>query len=257
MTRIYHVSDLHFGAEDREALAWFARRVREDPPDAVVVTGDITQRAKKREFAAAADYLAALPAPVTVEPGNHDLPYFNLIERFTRPYKRLARVQDMVNAELQLQGCTIVPLKTTARFQLRFNWALGHIDRKSVRTALRQTRAAPAGQQLLVASHHPLVDVEIPLGGDREAFTKVRGRTRGGGDALHRLAASGADAVLTGHVHTPFHVRHQASGRTVHLIGAGTLSERLREHEPSFNEVTVRQDDIMVAHHTFGEDSRA
>ncbi|MBZ6378452.1 MULTISPECIES: metallophosphoesterase family protein [Pacificimonas] len=85
MSRIFHVSDLHFGAEDPEALAWFAACVRKEQPDAVVVTGDITQMAKRSEFAAAADYLRDLAAPVTVEPGNHDLPYVNLFEPFSRP----------------------------------------------------------------------------------------------------------------------------------------------------------------------------
>src|ERR1700709_1691320 len=85
---LFHVSDLHFGAEDRAALDWFAQGVKDVQPDAVICTGDLTMRARHGEYAAAAAWLGALAAPVMVEPGNHDLPYFNLIERFTAPYAR-------------------------------------------------------------------------------------------------------------------------------------------------------------------------
>ncbi|NWM00860.1 metallophosphoesterase, partial [Klebsiella pneumoniae] len=81
-TRLFHVSDLHFGREDRAAIDWFAARVREEQPDAVIVTGDLTMQARAREFSAAAQWLKSLGRPVTVEVGNHDLPWFNLWARF-------------------------------------------------------------------------------------------------------------------------------------------------------------------------------
>ena len=70
--RLFHISDLHFGLEDREALAWFRECVRCEQPDAVLITGDLTMRARSREFAAACDWIMALDLPVTVEVGNHD-----------------------------------------------------------------------------------------------------------------------------------------------------------------------------------------
>src|SRR3546814_3161880 len=89
MTRLFHISDLHFGLEDRAALGWFADCVRAERPDAVLITGDLTMRARSREFAAACDWIGALDVPVTVEVGNHDLPYFNPVERLFFPYCRL------------------------------------------------------------------------------------------------------------------------------------------------------------------------
>src|SRR3546814_7705453 len=76
MTTLFHISDLHFGLEDPAALAWVADCVRREAPAAVLVTGDLTMRARSREFAAACDWIGALDVPVTVEVGNHDLPYF-------------------------------------------------------------------------------------------------------------------------------------------------------------------------------------
>ena len=71
---LFHISDLHFGLEDRRALGWVADAITAERPAAVAVTGDLTMRARRREFAAANAWIARLTAPVTVEPGNHDLP---------------------------------------------------------------------------------------------------------------------------------------------------------------------------------------
>ncbi|MGF1549294.1 MAG: metallophosphoesterase family protein [Sphingomonadaceae bacterium] len=237
MVRLFHVSDLHFGAADDEALRWFADTVKKERPDAVICTGDLTMRARKREFAAARRYLESLPAPVTVEPGNHDLPYFNLFERFVRPYRRFGRMRDMVERPLDLGPVAIIPLKTTARFQLRYNWSWGVVDKKSIRHALKLLDAADEEELKLVAAHHPLIDKGKGGGG---------GRTLRGEKALKKLAAAGADAVLTGHVHDPFDIAHEVAGRTIRLIGAGTLSERTRETRPSFNELRVEDGRLDV-----------
>ena len=125
MTRLFHVSDVHFGREDREAIDWFGRKVQEEQPDAVIMTGDLTMRARASEFAAAGEWLESLGRPVTVEVGNHDLPYFNLWARFVTPYKRYQVIERMIEKPLDVKGVSVVPLKTTARFQFRTNWSKG------------------------------------------------------------------------------------------------------------------------------------
>jgi 3',5'-cyclic AMP phosphodiesterase CpdA len=227
--RLFHVSDIHSGAEDCAALDWFAGLVRAERPDAVVMTGDLTMRARAREFEAAAAWLEALGRPVTVEVGNHDLPYFNLWARFVTPYRRYRALERMIERPLDLPGVTIVPLKTTARFQWRLNWSKGHVSDRALQEALALVEAAPAGHRVFIACHHPLI----------EAGTRSSSRTRGGRRALTALAAAGVDAVLTGHVHDPFDIPHPGGAGVVRLIGAGTLSERVRESLPSFNEVRI------------------
>ena len=147
MTRLFHVSDLHFGREDRAALDWFAQAVADERPDAVVCTGDLTQQARAHEFAAATAWLEALPVPVTVEPGNHDLPYFNPYERFVRPYRRYGRLERMIERPLDVKNVVIVPLKTTTRFQFRYNWSWGVVTRRALAKTLacgrtRKTKAS-------------------------------------------------------------------------------------------------------------------
>jgi len=229
MTRLFHVSDVHFGREDREAIDWFAAKVREERPDAVIMTGDLTMRARRREFEAAAKWLESLGRPVTVEVGNHDLPYFNLWARFVTPYKRYQALERMIERPLDVPGVTIVPLKTTARFQWRLNWSKGYVSTRALQQSLALVEAVPPGSLAFVACHHPLV----------EGGTVATSKTRRGGAALAALAQAGAHAVLTGHVHDPFDIAHEVGGRTVRLIGAGTLSERVRANPPSFNEIRI------------------
>ncbi|OYY68461.1 metallophosphoesterase [Sphingomonas sp. 28-63-12] len=229
MIRLFHVSDIHFGGEDSAALAWFTDVVRKEQPDAVAVTGDLTMRARRREFAAATQWLGALGCPVTVEVGNHDLPYFNPFARAFRPYARYDRLERMIEQPLALDGIHIVPLRTTARFQWRLNWSKGAVNQGELAQTLARIEGAPIGATVLVVCHHPLI----------ETGTSGTAHTRGGAAALAALAQAGAQAVLTGHVHDPFDIAHWEGDREVRLIGAGTLSERVRDSPPSFNELHI------------------
>ncbi|WP_033923033.1 metallophosphoesterase family protein [Sphingomonas sp. 37zxx] len=228
--RLFHVSDLHFGAEDRAALDWFAGIVRHERPDAILMTGDLTQSARAHEFEAAAAWLESLERPVTIEVGNHDLPVFNPVQRMLLPYRRYRALQRMLERPLDIAGITIVPLRTTARFQLRLDWSKGFVSRRRLGRVVRQIAEAPGDGLVFVTAHHPLI----------EAGTRTRAKTRGGQRALAALVEAGAHAVLTGHVHDPFDIDHRHAGREVRLIGAGTLSERVRETRPSFNEIRVQ-----------------
>lgn len=230
MTRLFHISDLHFGLEDRTALAWFTDCVRRDRPDAVLITGDLTMRARSREFAAACDWIGALDVPVTVEVGNHDLPYFNPFERFFFPYRRIRGIERLVERELDLAGVVVVPLKTTARAQWRLDWSKGWVTQAALEKSLAAIDALPPATTVLVTAHHPLV----------EAGTKGRALTRGGERALAALAERRVAGVLTGHVHDAFDLVKETVAGPVRMIGAGTLSQRIRSTPPSFNDLTVR-----------------
>lgn len=228
MIRLFHISDPHFGREDRRALDWVARAVRDERPDGVIITGDFTMRARAGEFAAAARWIAALGVPVRIEPGNHDLPYFNLFERFTDPYRRFRALEAAIVEPLQLDRMVMVRLPTTAAAQWRFNWSRGVVRASELRRALAEIDTIPIDRQALVTCHHPLV----------EAGTNGRALTRGGNHALAELAMRDVLAVLSGHVHDAFDIMHQTPHGPVRMIGAGTLSQRLRTTPPTFNDLT-------------------
>lgn len=227
--RLFHVSDLHFGAEDQAALDWFAAIVGDEVPDAILMTGDLTQSARASEFEAAAAWLESLDRPITIDVGNHDLPVYNPLRRMVLPYRRYRALERMLERPLEIAGVTIVPLRTTARLQLRLDWSKGFVSRRRLGKTLKLVADAPDDALVFVTAHHPLI----------EAGTRTQAKTRGGERALAALVEAGAHAVLTGHVHDPFDIEHQHEGRAVRLIGAGTLSERVRETRPSFNEIRV------------------
>jgi predicted phosphodiesterase len=96
---------------------------------------------------------------------------------------------------------------------------------------------------VLVTAHHPLV----------EANTRGRALTKGGERALAALAGAGVSAVLSGHVHDPFDLIKDTVNGSIRMIGAGTLSLRIRSTPPSFNELTIKDGQVQVKVRTFGE----
>lgn len=227
---LFHVSDVHFGAEDRTALAAFAARVADERPDAVICTGDITMRGTVREFNAAAAWFAGLAAPVAIEPGNHDVPYYwELPLRLARPFARYDAFHVKTSRPPQVPGLTLVSLPTVAAAQWRLNWSRGIAGAVALGRAMAELDAIPFDTPVLVTCHHPLVEVG----------TRGRALTRGGTLALTELARRGVLAVLSGHVHDAFDLVRETPAGPVRMIGAGTLSQRLRTTPPSFNELTL------------------
>ncbi|MBH0111364.1 metallophosphoesterase [Novosphingobium sp. YJ-S2-02] len=236
--KLFHLSDIHFGLEDRRALAWVEECIAREKPDAVAITGDLTMRARHGEFDAACAWIRALDVPVTVEIGNHDIPYFNLFERFFQPYRRFHAIEDLIEAELDLPRLAIIPLKTTTRAQWqRFPWSNGWVTQGALDETLAAIDAQPAGTRILVAAHHPLTE-------RRERDNKLL--TINGTKTMAALAGRGIDAILSGHIHDPFDMTVTTSGGPLRMIGAGTLSHRLRSTPPSFNEIVIEGDEIRV-----------
>ena len=235
-TLIFHISDIHFGLEDNRALDWAKAEIARQRPAAVAITGDLTMRARHREFAAATRWINSLDVPVTVEVGNHDLPYFNLLERFTNPYKRFEGVEEKVERQIDLPGLAIVPLKTVRRWQPRWPWSYGWVTEPALAKCLRALDALAAGKRALVAVHHPLVEVD--------RMGKVL--THGGARALAELAKRRVLGVLSGHVHDAFDLVEETPNGPVRMIGAGTLSKRTRSTPCSFNELRWDGERIAV-----------
>ena len=233
---LFHFSDIHFGLEDRTALAWAEECIRREKPAAVCITGDLTMRARHREFRAACEWITTLGPPVTVQVGNHDMPYFNLVERFTDPYRRFRAIETLLERQLDLPGIAIVPLKTVARAQWRFPWSNGWVTGKALAEALAAIDALPAGKRVIVTAHHPLT----------ERDPKGKRLTINGTKAMEALAQRGVLAILTGHVHDAFDIEQSTPAGVLRMIGAGTLSKRVRSTPPSFNELTIDETGIRV-----------
>ena len=242
MSTLFHVADLHFGREDVAAVSAFAALVRAERPDAVLITGDLTMKARRHEFDAAAAWMATLEVPLSIEVGNHDLPYFNLWNRFVNPYARIERIARALERPLNLPDVAIVPLRTTARAQLRLNWAHGFVTPRRVRDAVTALEAVPDERVRIIACHHPLYDRP---GGIAE------GKTRGGRAALFALSQARCDLVVSGHVHDPFDITWVDGSHPVRMVGAGTLSERTRATPPSYNRIVIDAGKVTVSAESF------
>jgi 3',5'-cyclic AMP phosphodiesterase CpdA len=234
--KLFQLSDIHFGLEDRRALDWVRATIATERPAAVLITGDLTMRARSREFAAARAWIEGLDVPVTLEVGNHDLPYFNLWERFTDPYKRFLGIERLLERDLCLPGVAVVSLKTTVRAQWRWPWSNGWVTEAALAATLKAIASVPRGTKVIVTAHHPLT----------ERGPRGQRQTIGGTKAMAALAGAGVAAVLTGHVHDAFDLVAQTPNGPLRMIGAGTLSKRIRSSPASFNELTISTEGIAV-----------
>ncbi|WP_394730278.1 metallophosphoesterase family protein [Altererythrobacter sp. GH1-8] len=233
-TRLFHISDVHFGVENRAALSEVADAVRAERPDALVCTGDLTQRATHRQYAAAEEWFGQFDIPVWLDVGNHDMPYYSPWERFSDPFRRFRKLMRAAAVEaLETDDLVLIPLLTTVSAQWRWPWSDGVIKRSALEeTAKRLERFRHDPRTIVVTAHHPL---HGPKAGGPN-------RTIGGDAALKTLAERGVNAILSGHIHNPFNEVRAAGRREVQVIGAGTLSTRLRNGAPpSYNVLTCRK----------------
>src|SRR5438552_3952786 len=88
MRILAHISDLHFGRTDAIVAEGLLKDIDTQKPDLIVVSGDLTQRARSLQFEEAKEYLARLHYPQLIVPGNHDIPLFDIFRRFFFPLTR-------------------------------------------------------------------------------------------------------------------------------------------------------------------------
>ncbi|MFD1342268.1 metallophosphoesterase family protein [Litorisediminicola beolgyonensis] len=239
MTRLVHLSDLHFGRDRAELAAPLRGCLEELAPELVIVSGDLTQRARKHQFAEARTFLDGLGLPWLAVPGNHDTPLDNLFLRFLRPFSRFRAA---VSAQLEPvhlgDGYTVVGLNTVNPQA----WQSGKLRRRSLRHVERAL-AERDGFGLVVMHHPPEM-----APGDRKRG--MRGAERG----LRELAHMGADLVLCGHLHVwrAMPLRAEAS---ILMLQAGTgLSNRLRGEPNDFNLLEIDDCDVLVSRYGAGSD---
>lgn len=239
MTRIAHISDLHFPADETQVAA-LAASIEAAAPHAVVVTGDVTTRGRRHEFLLAREFIADLPGEKLIVPGNHDIPVSAFAFRGYLPFRRFERFfPGQRAAVLSLADTAIVALNTATAASARIDWSLGDAKPARIEQAARSLSAAPSGAVRIVACHHPLL---------RHERDPERSRTRGGPQAFEVLADAGMDALLHGHLHWTDIVDVPWRDRTVRLIGANpALSDRERGSGTGYNLIDIEGGRIAVA----------
>lgn len=229
MRKIVHLSDIHFGTANYAVVDRAVEKINEIAPDVVVVSGDLTQRAKSDEFRQAREFLDRLPMPQIVVPGNHDVPLYNVFDRF---FRRLDKFQKHITTDLTPtyidDELAIVGVNTARSLTIKS----GRINKDQV-DYIRAKMGGLSDEMLkIVVTHHPF---DLPEGFDDN---DVVGRAR---KAMPQIADCGGDVFLAGHLHVSnietTAKRYQLeNGRVALVIQAGTAtSARVRGEAHSFN----------------------
>lgn len=198
MLAVIHGSDLHFGRfHDPGAARAFLAALKTARPGLIVLSGDLTQRAKIREYRAAQAFLERLPrVPVVLTPGNHDVPLYRVLERWLGPYRNYRRhIGPEGDAVTRVPGATVVALNSTAPWRAIVQ---GRIHDRQVRFAGRAFGAAAEGDLRILVAHHPLATVP-----ERETERPVPGAAA----ILAALDRMGVDLILGGHLHRAYTAR--------------------------------------------------
>lgn len=222
MSVVLHLSDTHFGTEQPHVVEALLALAAQQRPDGVVLSGDITQRARPAQFDAAKAFLDRLHTPVLVIPGNHDIALFNLWERLTRPYASYSKVfgADLAPV-LNLPDWLIVGVNTTRAWRHKH----GEVSSKQVIQVADYLAAAHPAQLRLVVVHQPLAVCDVA-----ESVHRLRGHAQ----AAQVWANAGADMVLGGHIHLPFTLQLPGLGGRLAVVQAGTaVSSRTRPGVPN------------------------
>lgn len=244
MRLIVHLSDLHFGRVDNALLEPLRLKLKALKPHLVVVSGDLTQRARLNQFREARAFLETLPGPQLVVPGNHDVPLYNVFKRFGAPLGNFRRIMGEETEPAYIDEEIAVVGVNTAR---AFVFKGGRINEEQVARVREAICGLPESVTKILVTHHPF---DAPEEGDHG---QIVGRAR---MALERLADCGADVLLSGHLHEA-HVsntaeRYKIAGLNALVVQAGTaISERTRDSDNSFNVLRVKPAHLEVDRYTW------
>lgn len=222
--RLVHLSDLHFGRIDEATLEPLVQFIKNQKFDLVVLSGDLTQRARKEQFSAAKKFLDSIPVRQVIVPGNHDVPLWKFWIRFYAPFRSFMNLitKDLeptfVDDEIAVLGVNTVSL-----------WSKeGSFRSKKFHKLAERFKDLPPELLKILVTHHPM--------------------------PVEKLESSGLDfdLVLAGHEHRPGFSIHTIEKEGKHLtVQAGTAtSTRLRHGlTNSFNVIEVNGFEVKIFHY--------
>jgi len=239
MRTLVHLSDLHFGRVDPELLGPLRELVHRIAPTAVVVSGDLTQRAKSEQFEEARAWLDTLPGPQIIVPGNHDISLYNVFRRFVQPLTRYKRYITEDLAPVYIDDEIAVLGVNTAR---SLTWKDGRVNKEQVEQIGSTLAGLGPDITKVVVTHHPF---DLPDGGKEEDLVDRAHM------AMDVFAECGVDLLMAGHLHQSHagntEERYRISEYAALVVQAGTAtSTRGRGEVNSFNVIRIEPRKIEV-----------
>jgi 3',5'-cyclic AMP phosphodiesterase CpdA len=237
---VVHLSDLHFGKEDTRVMAGLCEDLSmlaaDGGIDAVVVSGDLTQRARAGQFSLAVGFIERLVrlagggVPVVITPGNHDVPLWDVTRRVFAPLENYARAVDEIGLTEARVGDVALATACSARrlgWRLRGFWKDGLLDAGRVKRAAEVLTQSEARWRVMV-THHP-----VAVGGGLSAVEVVHGWK----DVAGTVEQAGVNVILGGHLHEPYvaEITLPAGGKATYVAAGTAVSTRLRHAPNSYN----------------------
>jgi 3',5'-cyclic AMP phosphodiesterase CpdA len=233
VTTLLQISDPHFGTEQPPVARALERLVQSLTPDLIVLSGDITQRARRTQFEAARRFIDGLaPRALLAIPGNHDIPLFNLAARALAPYANFQRAfGPALEGEFEAPALLVQALNTTRAHRHKH----GELSSRQIERVASRLRGAAPAQLRIVVVHQPVWALR-----PSDEQNLVRGHRA----AIAAWTAAGVDLVLGGHIHLPYlHALPSAGCSPAWAVQAGTaLSSRTRDGVPNSVNVVRRAD---------------
>jgi 3',5'-cyclic AMP phosphodiesterase CpdA len=236
---LLHLSDLHFGRVHASLVEPLIRAATALAPDLVVISGDFTQRARRSEYREARAFLARLPAPQLVVPGNHDIPLWDVLRRFVSPLRRYRHyITDDLSPFYQDEEIVVLGINTARSLTRKY----GRINARQVAQLRAMFAKVDRTLVKVVVTHHPF---DLPPGSRSRSIV---GRSA---MAMKGLAAAGVDLILSGHLHL-HHIgltshRYPIKGHSALLAQTGTaISTRGRGEANSFNLIQIAKPHITI-----------
>jgi 3',5'-cyclic AMP phosphodiesterase CpdA len=258
---VFHCSDLHFGhpavPEHYEAIESL---IQESRFDVVVISGDLSQRARSGEFQRARAFIkhAERVSRVVVVPGNHDVAWwlspFGMGDDRKLLHKYRRYISDEIEPVLRVPGATFVGLNTchgvvreTLTWNVRDLSIIGHLREDQLERAASELAKTPAGDARVVVMHHNPVKGEL----------SQRHGLRNTNQILGAFADIGVDLVCCGHDHQEavHYIEHTKKGTIIST--AGTISNRARGGRPSsVNSIRISANAIDVHSMVWSQEPR-
>lgn len=226
MSVLLHLSDTHFGTEQAPVIDALVVLARQQQPDLLLLSGDITQRALRSQFSAARAFTDRLGAPLLAIPGNHDIPLFNLGQRLFQPYARFSEAFGNTLEPIHASPDLLVQCVNTTRL---YRHKGGEVSAAQIERVVRHLRTAAPAQLRVVMVHQPIAVLRA---------TEQHNLLHNHIQAQQRWAEAGCDLVLGGHIHLPYVMALPGLARPIWAVQAGTAASR-RVRAGAANSVNV------------------
>ena len=239
MRTLIHLSDLHFGRVDQALLGPLRDLIHSIAPSVVVISGDLTQRAKPEQFEEARAFLDTLPGPQIVVPGNHDISLYNVFRRFVKPLARYKRyITDDLDPVYVDDEIAVVGVNTARSLTIKD----GRVNKEQVARIREQLTGLDPKLTRIVVTHHPF---DLPTTFEEQDLVDRAPM------AMEVFAECGVDVLLAGHMHVSHAAstaaRYQIDAYAALVVQAGTAtSTRGRGEVNSFNLLRVEHERVEV-----------